>query len=322
MNQRRIGRNIGVRPSEASLLIVTILLLFQSISAAQNHSVYETDARPWNTSATLTSAKSEPFKTYHDGSIRNISAVGSRDIGCTRGLGDRYSLGAQDMGRSYAQQVENTSKLITDPVIAKYVNRIAQSLARNSDIQIQLTLKIIDRDEVNAFSLPGGLIYVHSGLILAADNEAELAGVVSHEIAHVAACHTAQEVAREEPTNLGSMPLILRLAVRQFSLNTIHVKPTRSFESEADSVGIEILYRAGYDPQALSAILEKVEAIDKQKPGSRTHAFESHSLTTDRIARTRQKINRLRLPAREYKVDTPDFHEIKERLSELDKPHN
>ena len=321
MNRRRPGRNHAVRASEVTLLVLTILAVLQNNSAAQNNSMYETDARQGITSATVPAGKSQPFKTYDDGSAREISVVGNQDIGCTRGLDNRYSLEAEEMGRSYARALETSSRLITDPVIAEYVNRIGRNVARNSDGQVQLTLKIIDADGVNAFALPGGLIFVDSGLILAADNEAELAGVISHELGHVVACHATQEIAREELSNVASMPLIFRLVFHHAIRNTIYLKPTRSFESEADSLGIEYLYQAGYDPQALSSFLEKVRATEKQNRGRRANAFESYPQIADRIERTRQEINTL-LPASEYKLDTSEFQEIKKRLAELNNGHN
>ena len=309
---------IGRALLSAALADFIVTMTVSSVAQSYPASVYHADAGPWTTSATQASGRSQPFKISHDASIRDMSAVRNQNIGCTGGLANRYILKAQDIGRSHAQQVETTSKLITDPVIGEYVNRIGQNLAHNSEIRIQLTLKIIDTDEVNAFSLPGGFIFVDSGLILAADNEAELAGVISHEIAHVAACHAAQEMAQTELTNLGSMPLIFRFVFRPFTLNTIYSKSTRSFESEADSFGVEYLYKAGYDPQALLSILEKIKTIEKQETSKRVNAFESRSLTTDRIAKTRQKINAVRRTALEYRVDTTDFQAIKERLSELD----
>ncbi len=168
------------------------------------------------------------------------------------------------MGRSYAHRVESTSKLITDPIITEYVNRIGQNLARISDAQFQNTFEIIDTDEVQAFSLPGGFIFVDSGLILAADDEAELAGVISHEMAHVAACHVRQDMAPDALTSVSSMPLILRLLFRPAIQNTVYLNRTPSFEFEADLLGVEYLYKAGYDPQALPSFLEKMRAIEKQ----------------------------------------------------------
>lgn len=303
----------------AALAAFIVTMTVSSVAQRYTVSVYQPDARASTTSATQASRRSQPFKVSHDASIQDMNAVTNQNIGCTSELGNRYSLKAQAMGRSHAQQVETTSKLITDPVIGEYVNRIGQNLAHNSEIQVQLTLKIIDTGEVNAFSLPGGFIFVDSGLILAADDEAELAGVISHEIAHVAACHAAQKMEQTELTNFGSMPLIFRFVFRPFTLSTIYSKSTRSFELEADCLGVEYMYKAGYDPQALLLILERIKAIEKQETGNRVNAFESRSLTTDRIARTGQKINAVRRPAREYGVDTTDFQAIKERLSELDK---
>lgn len=318
MIQRRLSGNIAIRASEPILLVVMIMVLLQSVSAGQNNAVQETNTRSGANPATL-AAMAKPLKTCHG--IRDVCAVGKRDIGCSRGLGSRYSLEAQiEMGRSYAQEVETTFKLIIDPVITEYVNRIGQNLVRNSDAQVRFTIKIIETDDVNAFSLPGGFLFVDSGLILAVDNEAELAGVMSHEIAHVAACHAAQEMAREElGTNLVAMPVIFRLLLRQLTLNT--VEPTRSFESEADFLAIEYLYKAGYDPQALSSFFEKLKAMEKQKPGSLTKALESHPHMADRIKRNQQEINKLLPPAAEYKVDTSDFQEIKTRLFELENGH-
>ena len=253
--------------------------------------------------------------------LPSMSVAQNREMDCTRGLGSRYSVEALEMGRSYARELETTSKLITDPVIAEYVNRIGRNLARNSDGQVQLTLKVIDTEEVNAFSLPGGLIFLDSGLILSADNEAELAGVISHELGHVVACHAMQEIAREESSNVASMPLIFRLVFRRAIQNTIYLKPTRSIESEADSLGVEYLYKAGYDPQALSSFLEKVRAIEKQNRRRRANALESHPQIADRIERTRREVNTLLPPASEYKVDTSEFQEIKQRLAALDRGH-
>jgi predicted Zn-dependent protease len=267
---------------------------------------------------------------HHDGSIRDIDAVGNRNVGCGRGIGNWYSLEKQiAMGRSYAQQVELSSKLITDPVITEYVNRVGQNLVRNSDAQVPFTIKIVDTDDINAFALPGGFFYVDSGLILAADNEAELAGVMAHEIAHVAACHAAREMSRGQLMNLASIPLIFVGGGIGYAIQNMaglampmgFLKFTRSFESEADYLGIQYMYKAGYDPQALTAFFEKVKAMEKHKPGSLAKAFDTHPQTPDRIEKTQQEINTLLPPLAEYKVDTSDFEDVKARLAELENRH-
>jgi beta-barrel assembly-enhancing protease len=275
------------------------------------------------------SAPSPPakVKTYHDGSIRDLNAIGNRNVGCRQGLANWYSLEKQiAMGRSYAQQMESTSKMVTDPVITEYVNRVGQNLVRNSDAEVPFTIKVVDTDDINAFALPGGFFYVDSGLILAADNEAELAGVMAHEIAHVSACHAAREMSRSQLMNLASIPLIFvgggigyaAQSLASLAMPLGFLKFTRSFESDADFLGVEYLYKAGYDPQALTSFFEKVRALEKTKPGTLAKAFETHPQTPDRIARTQQEINTLLPPEAEYKVDTSEFEDVKTRLAALE----
>jgi predicted Zn-dependent protease len=271
-----------------------------------------------------------PVKTYHDGSIRDINAIGNRNVGCRTGLGNWYSVEKQiAMGKEYSQQVEQSSKLITDPVITEYVNRIGQNLVRNSDSQVPFTIKVLDSDDVNAFALPGGFFYVNSGLILAADNEAELAGVMAHEIAHVAACHVARENTRGQLMNLASIPLIfvgggLGYAVQNavgIGLPMGFLKFSRGFETEADFLGVEYLYKTGYDPQAFTAFFEKVQALEKKKPGTLAKAFDTHPQTPDRLAKSQKEIQTLLPPEPQYKLDTSEFEEVKARLAQLENRH-
>ena len=273
---------------------------------------------------------SKAAKIYHDGSLRDLDAIGNRKVGCDRGVGNWYSLEKQiEMGRGYAQQVESTTKLVTDPEITEYINRIGQNLVRNSDAQVPFTIKVVDTDDINAFALPGGFFYVDSGLILAADNEAELAGVMSHEIAHVAACHLARENTRGQLMQLASIPLIFvgggigyaAQSLAGLAIPMGFLRFTRSFESEADFLGVEYLYRSGYDPQALTAFFEKVKALEKHKPGTLAKTFDTHPQTPDRIAKTQQEINTLLPPAQQYKLDTSEFEYVKERLAQLENRH-
>ncbi|HXY10586.1 MAG TPA: M48 family metallopeptidase [Terriglobales bacterium] len=269
-------------------------------------------------------------KAHHDGSLQDIDAIGNRNVGCKQGVGNWYSLDKQvAMGRSYAEQVESTSKLITDPVVTEYVNRIGQNLVRNSDAQVPFTIKILDSDDINAFALPGGFFYVDSGLLVAAENEAELAGVMAHEIAHVSACHAAREMSRGQLMQMASIALIfvgggIGYAVQQIAglaMPMGFLKFTRSFETEADYLGVEYMYKAGYDPQALTAFFEKVKALEKHKPGTLAKAFDTHPQTPDRIQKTQQEINTLLPPLPEYKLDTSEFEEVKTRMMELENRH-
>ncbi len=310
-------------------MVVGFLFLIATLGTAQNTSSADSNPSPV-TPPPATAIPPKASKTYHDGSLRDIDAIGNRKVGCDRGLGNWYSLEKQiEMGRSYAAQVESTTKLVTDPVIGEYINRIGQNLVRNSDAQVPFTIKVIDTDDVNAFALPGGFFYVDSGLILAADNEAELAGVMSHEIAHVAACHLARENTRGQLLQLASIPLIFvgggigyaAQSLAGFAIPMGFLRFTRSFESEADFLGVEYLYKAGYDPQALTSFFEKVKSLEKHKPGTLAKTFDTHPQTPDRIAKTQDEINTLLPPAQEYKVDSSEFQDVKERLAQLENRH-
>jgi Peptidase family M48 len=265
-------------------------------------------------------------KVKHDGTKNDVNAIGNRKVG-GRGLGDWYSLESEiRMGKQYAQEVEATSKLIRDPVITEYVNRIAQNLVRNSDAQVPFTIKVIDSDEVNAFALPGGFFYVNTGLILAADEESELAGVMAHEIAHVAARHATRQMTRAQWANIGTIPLIfvgggIGYAVRTaagLGLPLTFLSFSRNFESEADYLGLQYMYKAGYDPNAFVQFFEKLQAREKKKPGTLAKAFSTHPQTPDRISKSQDEISRI-LPAKaQYVVTTSEFADVKTRLASLE----
>jgi predicted Zn-dependent protease len=261
-----------------------------------------------------------------------IDSIGNRNVGCNKGAGNWYSLEKQvAMGQQYSQQVEHGVKLVADPVVTEYVNRIGQNLVRNSDSKVPFTIKVIDTDEINAFALPGGFFYVNSGLILAADNEAELAGVMAHEIAHVAACHVAREQTRSNIVNLASIPLVFvpggwavyeatQIAMG-IGVPLTFMKFSRNFESEADFLGMEYMYKTGYDPQSFISFFEKIEAQEKKKPGTLAKAFSSHPMTPDRVAHAQQEMATV-LPARdEYVLNTSEFDQVKSRLASINNKH-
>src|SRR5882762_5584024 len=265
----------------------------------------------------------------HDGGKSDVNAIGNRKVG-GRGLGDWYSLESEiRMGKQYAQEVEATSKLVRDPVITEYVNRIGQNLVRNSDAQVPFTIKVIDSDEVNAFALPGGFFYVNSGLILAADEEAEMAGVMAHEIAHVAARHGTRQMTRAQWANIGTIPLIFIgggigygiYEAAGLGLPLTFMKFQRNFEAEADYLGLQYMYKTGYDPQAFISFFEKVQAKEKKKPGTLAKAFASHPQTPDRIEKSQQEIATI-LPARaQYVVSTSEFDYVKSRPATIENRH-
>ena len=262
------------------------------------------------------------------GSVEDVSAVGNRDIG-HRGLGNWYSVESEiKMGKQYADQVDKSARFITDPVVEEYVNRVGQNIVKNSDCKVPFTIKVLDSDEINAMALPGGFFYVNSGLILAADEEAELAGVMAHETAHVCAHHAAREMTRMNYAQLGMVPLILFTGytwtgygiyeAAQLAIPITFLQFSRDFEAQADYLGIQYMYRAGYDPQAMISFFEKVEALDKRKPGMVAKAFSDHPQTPDRIIHSQQEIARI-LPAKdEYLVTTSEFSDVKARLARIE----
>ncbi len=266
----------------------------------------------------------------HDGGKTDVDAVGNRNVGCGRGVGNWYTVEGQvARGRVYAQQIESQVKLVNDPVITEYVNRIGQNLVRNSDAQVPFTIKVIDSDVVNAMALPGGFFYVNSGLLLAADEEAEMAGVMAHEIAHVAACHYGREMTRANLLQMASIPFIFMGGAIGYAgyeaaglgIPLTFFKFSRGFEAEADYLGVEYMYRAGYDPSAFVSFFEKIQAMEKKKPGTLSKAFDTHPQTPDRIEKTQDEIRKI-LPAKpQYVVTTSEFDEVKARLAAIENKH-
>ncbi len=268
-------------------------------------------------------------KVKHDGSKNDVDAIGNRKVG-GRGMGDWYSLESEiRMGKQYSMQVEQSVKLVQDPVVNEYVNRIGQNLVRNSDAQVPFTIKVIDSDEINAFALPGGFFYVNSGLILAADEEAELAGVMAHEISHVCARHGMRQLTRANWAQIGTLPLIfvgggIGYGIYEASglaLPLTFMKFQRNFEAEADYLGLQYMYKTGYDPQAFISFFEKIQAKEKKKPGTIAKAFASHPQTPDRIEASQREIATI-LPAKaQYIVTTSEFDDVKSRLAVIENRH-
>ncbi len=266
----------------------------------------------------------------HDGTKADIDAVGNRNVGCGRGVGNWYTVEGQvARGRVYAQQIEAQVKLINDPVITEYVNRVGQNIVRNSDAQVPFTIKVIDSDVVNAMALPGGFFYVNSGLILAADEEAEMAGVMAHEIAHVAACHYGREMTRANLLQMASIPFIFMggaigyagYEAAGLAIPMTFLKFSRGFEAEADYLGVEYMYRSGYDPSAFVSFFEKIQAMEKKKPGTLSKAFDTHPQTPDRIEKTQDEIRKILPSKQQYIVTTSEFDEVKSRLASIENRH-
>jgi len=278
------------------------------------------------------SAASEPAPVVSRNNTKPLSTdenpdmIGKRNI--NHGIIAKMSGSTEKevrMGREAAAEVDRQAKFIEDPVITEYVNRVGQNIVLHSDAKVPFTIKVIDSDEVNAFALPGGFFYVNKGLLLAADNEAELAGVMAHEIAHVAARHAVENQTKANLLEyaalgasifLGGIPGMIYQNTAGIGLLGIFMKFSRSAEEEADKLGVQYMYAAGYDPGAMATMFEKLEAKNKKKPGFISRAFATHPAPPDRRAAA------LALAARfpehdEYVISSSEFQRVKARLLRL-----
>jgi len=278
-------------------------------------------AKKDNAKAPAQPAKLKPLSVNEDPSL-----IGKRNI--NKGIIAKMSGSTESevkQGRQLAAEVDRQAKFIEDPVITEYVNRVGQNIVLHSDAKIPFTIKVIDSDEVNAFALPGGFFYVNKGLLLVADNEAEVAGVMAHEIAHVAARHSVENqtkaslleyLAMGTSIFLGGIPGMIYQNTAGLGLLGAFMKFSRSAESEADKLGVQYMWAAGYDPGAMSTMFEKLEAKNKKKPGVIARAFASHPAPPDRRAAA------IALAARfpeheEYVISTSEFQRVKAKLLRL-----
>ena len=258
-------------------------------------------------------------------SKEDVDAIGNRNVG--KGI-NFYSLEHEiALGKGLAQEVERSSKMIDDPVVTEYVNRVGQNLVRNSDARVPFTIKVIDSDEVNAFALPGGFFYVNSGLILRAQEESELAGVMAHEISHVTARHGTKNATKGEMMQLATIPLMLLGPAGwagyglyeglNIAIPLTYLKFSRDSEREADFLGLQYMYKAGYDPNAFVTFFERIQADEKRRPGTIPKVFSTHPPTPDRIEAAQKEIARILPNKPEYIVTTSEFDSVKGRLRNI-----
>jgi beta-barrel assembly-enhancing protease len=271
--------------------------------------------------SSTTNKSAKPLSTNEDPSMIGKRKINSGFIASLSGSTEKEVR----LGRQLAAEVDRQAKFVDDPIITEYVNRVGQNVVLHSDAKVPFTIKVIDSDEVNAFALPGGFFYVNKGLLLAADNEAELAGVMAHEIAHVAARHAVENQTKGSLIEyaaiagsifLGGIPGMIYQNTAGLGLLGLFMKFSRSAEEEADKLGVQYLYAAGYDPGAMATMFEKLEAKNKKKPGFIARAFSSHPAPPDRRA------SALALAARfpeheEYVISSSEFQRVKNRLLRL-----
>lgn len=264
--------------------------------------------------------KSEPRAAEPLKDKDNPLMIGKRDI--NKGTIDFYSLEKEvRLGRQLAAEIDRQAKFITDPVVTEYVNRIGQNIVLHSDAKVTFTIKVIDSGDVNAFALPGGFFYVNSGALLAADSEAEIIGVMAHEIAHVAARHGVEQASKGSLVQYLSIPLIfvggplgaIVQNVANIAVPLTFLKFSRGAEEEADRLGLQYMWSAGYDPAAILTFFERLKAKEKKEPGKLAKVFSTHPATSDRIEKSRSLLTRF--PEREeYTVSTSEFALVKQKL--------
>lgn len=264
------------------------------------------------------------------GTKEDPAQIGKRNI--NGGTGDKFFgwLGGSrekemQIGRQLALEVEQQGKMVEDPLVTEYVNRVGQNIVLHSDAKVPFTIKVIDSDEVNAFALPGGFFYVNRGLILAADNESELAGVMAHEIAHVAARHAMENQGKGTALQYGMLAgMIFGGPIASTVLQNgggilgalSMLKFSRGAEGEADRLGVQYLYAAGYDPTGMSTMFEKLASQNKKKPGTLSKLFSSHPQSLDR--REESLALAARFPDKEeYVISTSEFQRVKSHLMKL-----
>src|SRR4030088_105780 len=279
---------------------------------AQQQTQQQTGSQPVQQKDTVTPKNSK----------EDVEAIGNRSVG--KGI-NLYSLEREiSLGKSLAQEVERSSKLIDDPVVTEYVNRVGQNLVRNSDARVPFTIKVIDSDEINAFALPGGFFYVNSGLILHAMEESELAGVMAHEISHVTARHGTKNATKGELMQLATIPLILLgpggwagYGIYQglnLAIPVTYLKFSRDAEREADFLGLQYMYKAGYDPNSFVTFFERIQVDEKRRPGTSPKRVAPHPPTPERIESAEKEIARILPNKPEYIVTTSEFDSVKGRL--------
>lgn len=248
-------------------------------------------------------------------------AIGTRKVAHKSIISEQKEIA---YGKEMSQQVDHQSKLVTDPVLNEYVNRVGQNLARNSDLKVPLTIKVIDDPTINAFALPGGFLYVNTGVIKSADEESQLAGVLAHEMAHVAARHWASQMTKQTLLQYAMIPLMFTpmsigayygLSAAMQGLPILFLKFSQKDEAEADYLGLQYMYKAGYDPESYVTFFGKVTEEERHMPGSVPEIFMDHPPTPDRIISCEQEIKKILPEKQQYLVSTSEFNDMKSRLT-------
>jgi predicted Zn-dependent protease len=263
------------------------------------------------------------FKVPKD-PMDNVYDIGNRRVAHRSIFSQKREIA---IGQQYAKEIDRTAKLVKDPVITEYVNRVAQNIAENSDAKIPITVRVIDSPEINAFALPGGFIYVNTGLLRAASSEAQLAGVLAHETAHIAANHFGERETKQTLLQYAMIPLIFTpmsypvyIGLSEglnFGIPLAFLKFSRTDEQQADFLGLQYMWKAGYDPNAYLSMFAKIMEEQRSHPGSVPKIFMDHPPTTERIIKAVEEIKTILPPRKQYLESTSEFVSVKDRLNML-----
>lgn len=255
----------------------------------------------------------------------DISQIGQRDI--NKGSWNLYSMEKElEMGAEMAAEAERSVVLLRDPVVVDYIQDLADRIVRNSDARVPAQVRVVDSDELNAFALPGGHFFINTGLILEAQTEAELASIIAHEIAHVAARHATKQRTKANIWNWASIPLLIfggpvAYSVYQgaaIAVPLTFLKFSRNAEKEADFLGLQYHYKAGYDPVAFVDFFERLKRLEKEgERGGIAGVFSTHPMTKDRIRQAEEVIERYLPEREEYVVSTSRFDQVRAHLERL-----
>lgn len=232
-----------------------------------------------------------------------------------------------ELGTQAAAEIEKQQPVLPDKPTRRYVNRLGQALVHKSGrSNIAYQFRVINSPQINAFALPGGFIYVNRGLIEAADNESELVGVLGHEIAHVVARHSAEQIKRAQVAGLGLGVLDLILgrgtrgqvasAAAQMVTAGTFFKFSRDMEREADRLGAKNVYDTGWEPNGMISFFEKLASLQKRQPNAVATFFSTHPNPSERADNIADLIESFP-PRRDLRTDSRDFQNIKARLKRL-----
>lgn len=244
--------------------------------------------------------------------------------GCSSGGGGGFNLMSLEdewrLGQQLEADIARQMRIVNDPIIAGYVNKVGQRMVRQTAMaNLPWKFHVVNDPEINAFNIPGGHVYVTTGLIAATDSASELAGVMSHEIAHGVERHATEQMSKAYGLNilaavlLGQNPPVYQQILAQILGTGAIARFSRTAENEADDLGVRFMYQAGYDPRGMVTMFEELLSRRQRAPGSIQKFFATHPLTEDRISNVTSEI--AKLPPRSDLITTEaEFTRVRNRV--------